>query len=131
MVVHVQSARWSEQNERSSNLNRSGGIMGELMKEYNNEDLGLSFGLPVDMTVRERLQYRERLFLTIDTADMYSRYWDAVQPLLADWTCEIMPDPAAVDLDVETDPRMVEIVVFVANTVAGHMHDVEEVPKNS
>jgi hypothetical protein len=100
-------------------------------KEYANEMLGLTFTLPEQLTVREQLTFRERLFLSADDTDMYSRYWDAALPLVEDWQCEIVPDPQAVDLDAETDRRVADIVNWFANTVAGHMNEMDDVPKNS
>jgi hypothetical protein len=100
------------------------------MKEYENAELGVSFSLPVSLTVREQLAFRERVFVTA-SEDLYSRYWAGAVPLLKDWECEDIPDPAAVDLDVETRVQITDIVNWVSNTVALHMTELEDVPKNS
>ena len=100
------------------------------MAEYENKQLGVCFSLPDKLTVREQLAYREQVLLNIDD-NAYIRNWIAGIPLLKEWQCEAIPEPEAFDFDSETDMRKADIVNFVANTVAGHMLTLEDVPKNS
>lgn len=100
-------------------------------KEYENERFGLSFTLPTSLTAREHLRFRERLFVTMGDEDTYSRYWQAALPLIEDWECELVPDPEAVDLDTETRREAADLIFYVSTTVAGHMHTMDDVPKNS
>lgn len=98
--------------------------------KYENETLGVSFELPDDMTVREQLAFRERVFLAPGDTDTYSRYWAGVLPLLSNWECEAMPDPEALDLDTETRVKVANIVNWVANTAAGHFTELDEPDPN-
>jgi hypothetical protein len=100
--------------------------------EYSDETLGVKLALPDELTVREQLQVDERVFLAAaDGVDIYSRYWLGILPLIEDWECERIADPEVVDMDTETDPKVARIVRWVANTAAGHMAGLDDVPKNS
>lgn len=113
-----------------------------------NEALGISFTLPSRLTVREHLAFRTRLnsyFSTLNVEvgddgepvqaveeDVYSPYWTAGLRMIADWQCDYLPDPAALDLDEETDIRVARAVIWTANTIASHVTVIsgETVPKN-
>lgn len=97
---------------------------------YESEELGIKFSLPDELTVREQLKYNERVLLAEDK-DLYSRFWWGILPLLQEWECALIPEPGEIDLDTETDPRIARIVTFVGNAAAGHMTNLEDVPKNS
>jgi hypothetical protein len=99
-------------------------------KTFESEQYGVSFSLPAEMTVREQLGFRSRIFLN-ELDDFYSKYWLGALPLLEDWKCDVIPDPNEVDLDKETDKRITNIVNWVCNTVAGHVEGIEDVPPNS
>lgn len=90
------------------------------MTHYENEGLGVSFSLPERFTVRENLSFREHLG-RVASDSAFIRYWVAALPIIKDWQCALIPDPAALDMDIETDARIADIVQWTANSVAGHM----------
>lgn len=98
-------------------------------KTYTNENIGVSFSLPETMSTRDGLDLRARLVEASDE-NAYIRWWLAVLPLLEDWQCDDLPDPAAFDLDAPATWRIMDIVQWVGNTTAGHMAELENVPKN-
>lgn len=98
-------------------------------KKYENDDLGVSFTLPEQLTMREHLAYRSRLVDSVDV-DYNTRQWLAVIPLLDDWKCEKIPDPATFDLDTLSTWKMADIILYVANTTISHMLEMEDVDPN-
>jgi hypothetical protein len=100
------------------------------MAEYKSEALGVSFEMPDRVTVRQQLAYRGQVALAASD-NTFAVHWKAAQPLLQNWACEKLPDPAAVDLDEETDTAVADIVTWTANTAAGHMLALRATPKNS
>lgn len=99
-------------------------------KTYESENLGVSFSLPERLTVREHMQFRARLVDAL-AEDAYTRYWLAVLPLVEDWQCEVIPDPAALDLDAFISWKVADVMQYVANTAAAHMLSLDDVPKNA
>lgn len=97
---------------------------------YENEDTGTSFDIPDRITVRRQLAFRSRVAETAGEGN-FTRYWLAAQTVMENWTCPLIDDPAALDLDESDDRRVADIVVWVANTVAGHMIDLATPGKNS
>jgi hypothetical protein len=98
--------------------------------EYSDETLGVKLTLPDEFTVIERLDFDERVLLAAaDGLNVYSRNWIGALPLLQEWECDLIPDPEALDMATETDPRVARLVRWVANTVAGHMIGLDDVPK--
>lgn len=97
-------------------------------KAYSSDDLGVSFSLPERLTVRAGLDLRARL---ADSANdnAYIRWWLAAVPLLEDWDCPDLPDPAALDVDTDATWHLLDIVQYVANQTASHMLELESVPK--
>lgn len=102
------------------------------MAEYESERLGVKFELPDKLTIAQQLSFRSALFLSRDK-DKFRRFWDGAVELIVpeSWKCEIIPDFKTLDLDVETDGRMVDIVHFVGTTTAGHLAAIGAVPKNA
>jgi hypothetical protein len=98
--------------------------------EYTNETLGVKFSLPDRPNVRQQLAFRGNILAT-DADDLFLRYFMGAMALISNWECGIMPDPRAVNWDAATDPRLTDIVVWVSNTVGGHMSALDDVPKNS
>lgn len=101
------------------------------MANYKNERLGTSFTVSDSLTVREQLRYKQAIALSVVRPDLYERHWDGVKAVARDWKCDILPDMSELNFDTMTNPRMTEIVYWACNEVAGHMNDLEEVPKNS
>jgi hypothetical protein len=96
--------------------------------DYESESLGVSFSLPDRLTVREQLAYRERAFMTGDS--VFERIWLGAVPLIKNWKCDHIPDPAAVDLATETSAKVARVVAYVANVAAEHVASLDDVPKN-
>lgn len=101
------------------------------MKTFTSE--GVSFTLQDTYNIRAQLAYKQRLFagLTRESEDdNYIRLWRGAVPLLEDWQCELIPDPAALDVDKEDNPFIADIVFYVGNVVWSHMDRLGQVPKN-
>ena len=103
------------------------------MKQYANDDLGVSFALKEEFTVREMLNFRSRIWnVEVEEGDGFNiRYWMAARPLIQDWECEAIPDPMAFDLDSAGSWRLANIVGWVSDTVAAHIAELDDVPKNT
>ena len=99
------------------------------MAHYADERLGVSFDIADRFTVREQLAFRSKIAAGAGESS-YVRYWLAAGPVMREWACELIPDPAALDLDATDDGRVADIVQWTANTVAGHMSSLETPPKN-
>lgn len=95
---------------------------------YENETLGVVFTLPDTFTVRQQLAYRSKIAQAADES-AFVRVWLGAVSVMQDWQCEHVPDPAALDLDATDDRKTADIVQWTANTVAGHMADLETPPK--
>lgn len=100
------------------------------MTKYESEAVGVSFELPDVLTVRQQLRFRSTVIMT-PNAELNERYWAFAQTILTGWECEYAPDPAAIDLDTETDNRIADLIQYVANQTAIHMMELRGVPKNS
>ena len=97
---------------------------------YENESLGAAFDIADKFTVREQLAFRSRIAEAAGES-AFVRYWQAALTVVTNWTCAALPDPAALDLDNESDGRLADLVQWTANTVAGHMQGLETPGKNS
>ncbi len=99
--------------------------------EYVNENLGVKFTLPDEVTVRQQLAYRGRVFAAgLLTEDIYLRYWSGFLALYDSWECKLLPDPKGLDVDSATDPGIADLIFWVGNRTAQHMLNLEELPKN-
>lgn len=97
---------------------------------YESEDLGVSFELPDMLTVREQLLFRSRIAERARES-YFARYWYAAQTVIREWQCDTIPDPAAFDMDdPDEDGMLANVVMWVANTVTGHMAGIDIPPKN-
>lgn len=96
---------------------------------YENEAMAVSFEIAERFTVREQLAYRAAVVAAVGETG-YVRYWQAAQTIITDWTCELVPDPAALNLDEVYDVAIADLIQWTANTVAGHMIGLETPPKN-
>jgi len=99
-------------------------------KKFENADLGVKFTLPEKLTTRQILQYIQAT-RWMETDDAQIRAWQAALPLIEDWECETIPDPAGFDLDSEGTWRTVSVVIWTGNSVSGHVAEMDDVPKNS
>jgi hypothetical protein len=98
------------------------------MAEFVNEKLGARFTVPDRLTVRQQLAYYgARQFDS--GSEAYVAHWRASVPLLGDWNCPLLPDPAKADLDQLTDPQVTQLIMWAANGVAGHVLRLETIPK--
>lgn len=98
------------------------------MARLSNDDLGVSFEIPDRFTVREQLAFRSRIAGTAGDVALI-RYWHAAISVISDWQCELVPDPAALDMDTEASVQVADIVQWTANAVAGHMAGIDTPPK--
>ena len=100
--------------------------------KFENAEQTASFELPDKLTVRQQLGYRTRLYGGIrnDDYDTYVSMWTAVIPLFEKWECEFIPDPKALNLDTETDPRIADVVFWAGNRAAAHIQSAGQVQKN-
>lgn len=96
---------------------------------YENDELGVAFTLPDAMTVRQQLAFRAQLGAAADGGP-FVRYWQAAPTIVTEWQCERIPDMTAFDLDGNGDAGAADIIVWVGNTIAAHMADMETPPKN-
>ncbi len=97
---------------------------------YESVDLGVSFELPDTLTVREQLMFRSRIAERA-REPYFTRYWYAAQAIIQEWECEAIPDLMAFDLDTDDgDGALSNLIMWVANTVTGHMAGVDVPPKN-
>lgn len=99
------------------------------MATYTNDKLGLSFAVPDSVTVKKQLQFKSAISAS-EKVDVYEQFWKGAIVVMQDWQCALLPDPAALDLEKETNPRVADIVVWAGNQVAAHMFSLEDVPKN-
>lgn len=99
--------------------------------EKKNEKLGVSFTLPAPETVTVRTQMAYLSEASFAYGKMFfERLWIASLTVLTDWKCELIPDPQAVDLDKETNPKITEILFWVGWEVKQYMDALEKIPKN-
>ena len=100
------------------------------MATYKNEKLGVKFDVPDKITVRQQLVYRGKVFRNLNKDDFFIVAWDGAASLIEKWECDLIPDIAAFDIDKTTDPRQSLILFWAGDTVAGHMLELENIPKN-
>ena len=99
------------------------------MAEYSNDDFGVSFSIPDKLTIRQQLRFRSESAFS-SNADKLERFWFGAQELIQDWECERIPNPREVDLATETDPKIVDVINYVASVTAGHMMRLGYIEKN-
>jgi hypothetical protein len=98
--------------------------------KYENKELEVSFTMPDALSVRQQLDYRSRLIDHMDD-NAFLRNWLALMPIVEDWKCKAIPDPATFDPDEATDKSVADIIFWSSNEMAGHMLELDDVPKNS
>lgn len=98
------------------------------MAHYEHETLGVAFDVADRFTVRQQLAFRGAI-AEARGESAYVRYWQAAQTVMENWQCDLVPDPAALDLDAADDVRLANIVQWTANSVAGHMAELDTPPK--
>jgi hypothetical protein len=99
-------------------------------KTFESEQYGVSFSLPVEMTVRDHLAFRSRSIPATEDG-LYAGYWKGIMPLLEDWKCEIIPNPEELDIDKAMSLTMANIVNWVCNMAIVHFTEIDDVPPNS
>ena len=98
--------------------------------EYKNDKLGVSFTVPDTITVREQMAYHSRTVSYDGTNDdLFARSWEAARPLVQDWKCEGVP--LDVNIDTETNPRVVPVLMWAGMRVREHINGLEQIAKNS
>lgn len=105
--------------------------------EYKNDSLGVSFTVPDTVTVRKQLQYKRGINkafvqeVSSDGDDFYPLFFDGAKAVIENWQCELIPNINELNMDTATSPKVADIVFWTCNIVAGHMNNLEAVPKNS
>lgn len=99
------------------------------MADFESEALGVKFSIPDAIPVRHQLLFRGGVWGR-KGSDNFIRFWEGAKELVQNWECELIPDPQALDMDQETNPRIADIVQYVGITTAGHITDLGAVPKN-
>lgn len=82
------------------------------------EQTGATFTLPDSLTIRQQLKIKQQLLQNFNDGQTLATWWEIGKGLFTDWKSELVPDPAAVDLDAETDPRVANIVMDAAFAVS-------------
>lgn len=112
------------------------------MAEFINKELDVRFTVPDELTVRQQLQFKARVYRGAQVSDdMYIRYWEGAVGLIQDWSgaekngkgykeSKTLPDPFEVDLDKETSHRVGDVLFWVGTTIAGHMYNLDNIEKN-
>lgn len=103
------------------------------MAEFENERLGVKMVLPDKLTIRQNLAFRSAAAISFGTPKLFEAYWEATVPIIEEWECELIPDPAMVNLDDADDPdgaRKASIMQWTGNTAVGHIGAIGAVPKN-
>lgn len=90
---------------------------------------GWAFTLPERPTVRQQLAYTSAAGFS-GRLSMLERHWEGAKTIMADWSCEALPD-TAVDLDELTNPTQAEAITWAGLQAAVHMNGIEDIPKNS
>lgn len=101
--------------------------------EFTHESTGTKFSIPDRLTVAQLLENRSIMGDT-SRGELFVRAWDAAVPLIVKWESKLLPDYTAVDFTLDTPGDAVaisDLIVWVGNTVAGHINDLRAVPKNS
>lgn len=99
------------------------------MAEFKDEGLGLRFTIPDKPTIRQQLMFRDAILEARGKVNQI-RMWEGALPLIDEWECAELEAPELLDLDKETNPKMANIITFVAGNVAGHMTGIGAVSKN-
>lgn len=99
------------------------------MAEFKNESLGLSFTLPDKPTVRQQMTYMSEAAFAFGK-QRFEQYWLGAVAIVQDWKCDLVPDPARLNLDEATDPRVADIVMWVGWEVKEYITRLDNVPKN-
>lgn len=90
--------------------------------------------LPVKVrfTVSDKITVRQQMAYLSDATSTnrphIERLWLGATALIQEWECELFRKD--VDLDEVTDPRITEIMVWVALQVRNHINGLDEIPKN-
>lgn len=93
-----------------------------------NEHLKTSFTVPDHPTVRQQMRYVSIAGRMRDK-EYIERLWLASKELISDWQSEYMPD-MNISLDEVTNPRITDVLAWVALQVKVHIESLDELPKN-
>lgn len=98
--------------------------------KFENEKLGCSFEIPDKLTVRQQLTFWQSVSDAEASAGSFSaRNWEAGQPLIVNWQCEVLPDRTA-SLDEMTDPKQAQVVSWASNQIVMYIVGLDGLPKN-
>jgi hypothetical protein len=98
--------------------------------EFTRDDPSARIIIPDKPTVRQQLAYFSAARPLADDVD-WLKLWQGAIGLSEVWSCELIPNPAELDLDKETDPKITEVIAWAASNVRKYMLKLGEIPKNS
>lgn len=101
------------------------------MAKQSNGTTEATFTLPDTLTVRQQLKFAGQLGRVFEYGGHFTAYWQAGIEFITDWQCDLIPDPTAVNIDTETDPRVTRIIISAANAIADWYLNLGNVEKNS
>lgn len=85
------------------------------------------FTIPDKVTVRQQMAYLSEA--SASSRPHIERLWIGAVAMIEEWECSLFQK--GVNLDEVTDPRVTDVMVWVAIQVRNHMNGLDEVPKNS
>lgn len=99
---------------------------------FTHEPSNTTFTIPDKLTVAQYLENRS-IMGDLQRGELFIRAWDAATVLIDGWSSELLPDYHAVDFANSSDSavEIADLIVWVGNTVAGHINSLRAVPKNS
>jgi hypothetical protein len=96
--------------------------------EYKNEKLSARFVVPDKITVRQQLAYLSEIS-SAASSNHIEKLWIGARPLITEWEC---PDLADIDTDLSKidNPKVTDVIMWVAVEVKKHINNLESIPKN-
>ncbi len=97
------------------------------MEFKRDEPVSVRFTIPDRPTVRQQMAYYSEATGVTNRAHL-ERLWLGARSLIQEWECELFKHD--VDLDSVDDPRIMDVMLWVAIRVRDHLNQMGELPKN-
>lgn len=111
--------------------------------KFESKDLLTSFEVGDDLTVKQVLDFNNRIFRYRNEENIFWRNFIVAVPLIVEWKSEVLPDVTKifaskespdepedfVYLDEVTDMRLVDLIMWVGNVVSNHVAALEQIEK--
>ena len=94
------------------------------------EQEGVRFSIPKRVTVRQQSLYIGAVTMASSEEWLVKR-WEAARTLIKEWECDIVKSLDDFDIDNLYDPKITNVMQFVALSVMGHMNKLDDTEKNS